>query len=399
MKRLLIFCFLISLCTLFLGKANAASSSLDKNLQDLIDYYRVKYKMPALALSVKLPGNNLVQDYFSGTDSLTSKTPIHEKSLFQVGGVSKSFAAAIILQLVAEEKLKLDDPLGKWLQQYPDWKEITLRQLLNETSGIFDYKTLPSLRTHSPEEEQNKLRLEELVNIAYQQKPNIIFKTGSKWEASSTNYALLGLIIQAITGHSYFDEISLRFQQPLNLSNTYYYPYPSQALDHLVHGYEPDGVTDVSYFDMSTLGPAGGVISNAHDLVLWVNDLFQGKVLQAAQLTEMTHLVSMKNGKALSNSYQQGVGLGIQAGNDGFAKKYGIIYEYKGNTLGYRAQFHYLPCFDAIVAMTISNVSLKTGEREKITEEVLKEISKSQAWQAYKKNRKLGQLPVICRKT
>jgi len=186
---------------------------------------------------------------------------------------------------------------------------------------------------------------------------------------------------------------------PLGLMNSYYFPYPQNALDHLVRGYQTDGVTDVSRLNMSWAGPAAGLISTAHDLALWSQSLFGGKVLPSKQLGEMMSLVSMKNGQPLKEGvYTMGAGLGIEAGVDSFASKYGIVYEYKANTLGYRAQFMYLPCYDLILTVTINNVAQKPKDMADMMGDLVKTLTTSTAWQDYKKTHSADALPEICKK-
>jgi D-alanyl-D-alanine carboxypeptidase len=211
---------------------------------------------------------------------------------------------------------------------------------------------------------------------------------------------LLGLIIQKVTGHSFNDEMNQRLLgAKFGLGNTYYFPYPQAAMDHLVHGYEVDGVTDVSHFNLSWGGPGAGLISNSHDMVLWSQALFNGKVLQPAQLTEMTSLVSMKSGQPLkAGDYSLGVGLGIQSNADAFAGKYGLVYGYSGNTLGYRADFVYLPCYDSIAAVSINNVSANNKDLTEMMGEIVKAVTSSSQWQDYKKANKPDQLPAVCKK-
>jgi len=383
--------------------AFAATPTLDASLQSTLDKYRTKYHIPGLALSVKLPGETATHDYFSGTTALNGDTAIAGDSLFQIGGVTKSFTAALVLQLAAEGKLSLDDTVGKWLTQFPDWKAVTVRQLLNETSGVFDYLAIPdfvSTLSNSSDSTPNNMTLDDLTGMAYNHKPNMSFKTGKKWEPSNTNYALLGLIVQKATGHAFNDELNQRLLgAKFGLGNTAYFPYPQPVLAHLVHGYEADGVTDVSHFNLSWGGPAAGLISNAHDTALWAQALFSGKVLPSAQMTAMTSLVSMKNGQPMkAGDYSMGVGLGIEAGADAFASKYGVVYGYSGNTLGYRAEMVYLSCYDTIAAVTLNNVSQNNKDLTEMMTDVVKILTSSSQWQDYKKANKPDALPDVCKK-
>ncbi len=213
-------------------------------------------------------------------------------SIADIGSITKTFTAALILQLKEEGLLSLDDRLDQWITGVPNGSEITLRQMLNHTSGIYNYTNSNAFLT----EWQGGISTgqlivktpQELVNFAIAEGP--AFQPGSQWGYSNTNFILLGMIIEKATGQTYLHELRTRLLDPLGLKNTYLAgdeAVPNRARRYL---YEDDSqslldVTDISH--MSWAWAAGAMASTPEDLVKWGDALFGGAVLQEATLEEM----------------------------------------------------------------------------------------------------------------
>jgi len=115
-------------------------AKLDNQLQQVISQDRTKYQINAISLSIGLPNQTTIKNYVVGTISQESKSaPIMANSLFHMGSITKNFTAVLILKLVASGKINLDTTIGKYFPEYPKWQHITVQQLLNHTSGIYDY--------------------------------------------------------------------------------------------------------------------------------------------------------------------------------------------------------------------------------------------------------------------
>src|SRR6185312_1473670 len=123
------------------------SSALEKNdnisfnqmLQKSVDDIRVKYALPALSLSIKLPNATQIRNYVSGYYSSLQKVKITPDTLFQMGSITKTFTATIVFKLIEENKLNSNDSLIKWLPEFSRWKNITVDDLLHHTSGVANY--------------------------------------------------------------------------------------------------------------------------------------------------------------------------------------------------------------------------------------------------------------------
>jgi D-alanyl-D-alanine carboxypeptidase len=231
----------------------------------------------------------------SGVARLGESQPVPANGRFRAGSITKTFVATVVLQLIGEDRLGLDDTVERWLPGLvPAGTGITVRQLLNHTSGLYDYtKALPLTdaagvlgirwRTWQPEE---------LVRLATAQPP--LFEPGTQWSYSSTNYILLGLLVRRVTGRPYGAEVERRIIQPLHLDGTSVPGTSPGIRGPHAHGYLPaivDGQlspVDITEFNPSAAWAAGEVISTAADLNRLFAALAGGRLLGATELREMT---------------------------------------------------------------------------------------------------------------
>ncbi|PEE83062.1 serine hydrolase domain-containing protein [Bacillus toyonensis] len=230
--------------------------------------------------------------YAAGVADLSTKKPMKTDFRFRIGSVTKTFTATVILQLAGENRLNLDDSIEKWLpgviqgNGYDD-KQITIRQLLNHTSGIANYTTSKDFNMMDT---KKSYTAEELVKMGISMPPD--FAPGKSWSYSNTGYVLLGILIEKVTGNSYAEEIENRIIEPLELSNTFL-PGNSSVIPGTKHarGYiQLDGASepkDVTYYNPSMGSSAGDMISTADDLNKFFTYLLGGKLLKEQQLKQM----------------------------------------------------------------------------------------------------------------
>ncbi|MED2038713.1 serine hydrolase [Bacillus wiedmannii] len=248
--------------------------------------------------------------YAAGVANLSSKKPMKTDFRFRIGSVTKTFTATVVLQLAEENRLNLDDSIEKWLpgviqgNGYDD-KQITIRQVLNHTSGIAEYTRSKSFNLMDT---KKSYRAEELVKMGISMPPD--FAPGKSWSYSNTGYVLLGILIETVTGNSYAEEIENRIIEPLELSNTFL-PGNSSVIPGTKHarGYiQLDGASepkDVTYYNPSMGSSAGDMISTADDLNKFFSYLLGGKLMKEQQLKQM--LTTVPTGEAALGRY----GLGI----------------------------------------------------------------------------------------
>lgn len=209
---------------------------------------------------------------------------------FRIGSNTKSFTAVVVLQLCDEKKLDLGDPLSKLLPQYSKWGSATVRQLLNMTSGIYNFTDDPVFWAAV---ERNPLRSytpEQLAALASSHE--VVAAPGEKWYYSNTNYILLGMIIEKISGRSAAQEVKSRIIDRLGLKNTEFATTPEMTGSYS-HGYWDDPSTgklsDITRISPTIAWTAGCMVSNIADLEVWLDALVGGTLLsKAAHKEQMT---------------------------------------------------------------------------------------------------------------
>ncbi|HDR4766567.1 TPA: beta-lactamase family protein [Bacillus cereus] len=230
--------------------------------------------------------------YTAGIADLRTKKPMKTDFRFRIGSTTKTFTATVLLQLAGENRLNLDDSIEKWLPGVIqgngyDSNQITIRQILNHTSGIADYI---KSKDFDMKDTKKAYTAEELVKMGISLPPD--FAPGKGWSYSNTGYVLLGMLIEKVTGNSYAEEVENRIIEPLDLSNTFspgnstVIPGPKHARGYVKYDGE-SGLKDVTYFNPSIASSAGDMISTADDLNKFFSYLLSGKLLKEQQLKQM----------------------------------------------------------------------------------------------------------------
>ncbi|WP_410874455.1 serine hydrolase domain-containing protein [Nocardia sp. A7] len=248
------------------------------------------------------------QTITAGVGDIDTGAPIPDNAHVRIGSNTKSFVATVVLQLVAEGKVELDAPVERYLPGVVrgsgnDGNRITVRQLLQHTSGLPDYlaggdpnlRADPGTQQIAPDPEVIRLRHfspAELVRIAMTMPPR--HEPGARSVYTNTNYILLGMLIEQVTGRPAADEISTRIIEPLGLRDTYF-PAAGDIGVRTPHprGYQHiDGTRiDFTDFDPSWGDTAGAMIATGSDLNRFFLALLDGKLLPAAQLEQMRRTV------------------------------------------------------------------------------------------------------------
>ncbi|MFE4971355.1 serine hydrolase domain-containing protein [Kitasatospora sp. NPDC056651] len=222
---------------------------------------------------------------------------------FRVGSITKTFTAVLVLQLEAEGRLSVDDTVEKWLPGMVrghghDGRRITVRQLLNHTSGVYNYLNDPALHQIGPiwlQHLHDTWTPEELLAVAMSKPPAA--NPGERFVYSNTNYLLAAMIVERITGSSYEHELRRRIIDPLHLRGTSSpgtresLPRPSGRAYSTAQVQLPPPGVDVTEFNPSALRASGEIISTADDLNRFYRALLAGRLLPRAQLREMTTTV------------------------------------------------------------------------------------------------------------
>jgi D-alanyl-D-alanine carboxypeptidase len=292
----------------------------------------------------------------SGFSQLETQTPLTVEDRFEIGSITKIFVATTVLQLVEEGTLTLEDTLDEWLpdkvlENVPNAEQITIRQLLNHTSGIVDY-TLPLFfqGQRNPGVFLQEWQPEELLTFISNQEP--YFSPGESWEYSNTNVILLGLIVETATQSNIAAEIRSRILEPLALNNTFF-AEEEEIPGGYVDGYwdfDQDGTfNNVSQANLSWAWAAGAMVSNPTDMARFIAGLLTGDLLEPESLAEMLTLI-----KPINSDNYDAYGLGIGALESPIRQWYG----HRGLTLAHRSNLFYSPTDNTIYIELINSRDL-----------------------------------------
>ncbi|MFD7641417.1 serine hydrolase domain-containing protein [Kitasatospora sp. NPDC059795] len=237
----------------------------------------------------------------SGVASLSTRQPAPVNGEFRAGSITKIFVATVVLQLVAEHRLGLDDPIERHLPGLvPNGDAITVRQVMNHTAGLFDFLEDPRFAYESDDALRRLLAVDrwktlaprDLIAVGVSHEP--YFAPGGGWHYSNTDYLVLGELVRQVTGNDWRTEVDHRVLQPLGLRHTFLPGTSTTVPGPHSHGYLPlpDGPADITELNPSMGGAAGELISTTDDLARFDAALLGGRLLPPAQLAEMTTTVA-----------------------------------------------------------------------------------------------------------
>lgn len=332
--------------------ASAASSTvaLQKidlaTLDGIVKSVAENLQIPGAVAILKTPDGDLTVKY--GTGARGQNNPVDPAEHVRIGSNTKTMTGTVILQLVQEGKIKLDDPVSKFRSDVPNGDNITIEQLLDMRSGLFNYTETAELNQTLDDDPQKQWKPEELLALGFANPP--YFPPGQGYHYSNTNIVLLGLIAESLDGKPLPQIFQSRLFGPLGLTGT---SFPDTADDTIPapysHGYvfgtnmdtltdpalpEPmqaaaeDGSlqpNDVTNVNPSWAWAAGAGISTANDLVTWVQALVGGKVLGAD--LQAQRLASVQPTSPDSGSAEYGWGIA----------KMGPMFGHTGELPGYNS--------------------------------------------------------------
>ncbi len=221
----------------------------------------------------------------AGYSNLRRRVRARGGDRFWTGSVSKTFTATVVMQLVGEGRVGLDDPVSRWLPTLPNGGRITVRQLLNHTSGLPDYFRVPLIARRLASR-RAVIPPAEMIRIAAAEP--LAFEPGSTYGYSSTNYLVLGEIVWRATGKRIGPEITERLLEPLSLARTTY-GRPAAPM----RGYDRPGgrkARDVTHWTLGGTSAAGGIWSDARGLARFFSALLGGRVLEPGELERMREI-------------------------------------------------------------------------------------------------------------
>ena len=287
-----------------MAKTENTASDLQRDLDAL-----VAAGAPGAILFVR--NGDRITSLAAGLGDIDRKTPMRPDNHFKIASLTKTYTATVVLQLVGEGRLSLDDTVGRRLPGVvPNGGEITIRQLLNHTSGLADFESNPRyLKPYLTGNFGHYWSPRQLVKIGVAHKP--LFNPGKGWSYSNTNYVVAQLIVEKLTGKPLGIEMKRRIFQPLGLDQTSYPTKPGLPSPY-AHGYRLFGelpLVDVTGLSPSLAPGSGAIVSTMRDVADFYRALLAGKVLKREQLKAMRTAVSERTGKPVASG--PGFGLGI----------------------------------------------------------------------------------------
>jgi D-alanyl-D-alanine carboxypeptidase len=253
--------------------------------------------------------------FYKRSLGLARGTPLRLRQRYRIASETKTFVAALVLKLSEEGTLSLDDTVEEWHPgMVPGGNSITVRHLLNHTSGLYDYTVDPAVieayEAYLNGDEEFFWEPEELVDVATSHPP--LFLPGASWSYSNTGYIVAGLIVEAATGAALEVLLEEKIFDPLGLGDTYLPIAEARLSGPHSHGYllpgeglelPNDKPLDVTRFSPSWAWAAGGVVSDAGDVARFYRALLDGRVLTEESMAEMKAVVDV--------GYGAGYGLGL----------------------------------------------------------------------------------------
>lgn len=337
-------------------------------MQVVLDNGINTYQVHGVSATVVFSDNHI----WTGVSGLShDSVSIKPDMLFAVGSITKNIIAALTLKLVEEEKLSLDDPISNWLPPYPYVdSRITIRQLLNHTSGLYMFWENQKIWDELKRDRKKFWSPEEVLQ--YIKEP--YFLPGNGWRYSNTNYLLLAMILEKVTDSNLSNELKKRFWKPLRLKNVYLSQeetIPSNQAhiygDNFQFGSQTRDITfePRTSHESITYG-SSGIFTTSKDLAIWSHALFEGKVLNEDLLNEMLTFVEFS---PVGN--MRAYGLGVEEFTKGFTLgKFGI--GHGGGNIGTTTYMVYLPNYHVSIVVMINAFPNKGANV--ITTGIIKEI-------------------------
>ena len=300
---------------------------------------------PGMAVLVAR-GDEVLYRGAHGAANLQLGVPLSPDHVFRLGSVTKQMAAAGVLKLAEDGKLSLDDPLTKFVPGYPGGDKITVRMLLNHTSGIRSYTDMPGVMDGPI---QKTVTTAQLIDTFKNEKPD--FAPGEGWHYNNSGYVLVGAVIEAASGmpwHTYLKEALFK---PLGMLHTGYGNEDLAVIPGHVTGYTRQGEhwALAQYLSMTQPHAAGALVSTLDDLKKWNRALHEGKALKAASYRAMITPI----GKAVDSGYGYGITAGTLRGEP--------LLQHGGGIFGFSSYLLYLPEEKVTVAVLYNADSGRPG--------------------------------------
>ena len=333
---------LVAGCLGYAGTASASEEFPDadqKALTQIVEKGMAEKRLPGVNVGIWIPGRGTWVRSFGQAD-LATGAPMEIADHLRIASVTKTFTATAILQLVDAGKLSLDDTLSTFIEGIPNGDRITIRNLLGMTSGLYDFPADEQFMKDIAADPLMAFSADDVIAILRRNKPN--FEPGAELVYCDTNFIVLGVILEKVSGRQAADVITEDLIAPLKLAQTSF-PHTPEMPEPYAHGYYAGEDAKGPFEDFTRSNPdlpwtAGAMISTLEDLRVWVKVLATGSLLSPATQAERLTFRPFTTGNE-GASY----GLGI-INYSGFLGHYGMIF-------GYTTTAFHLPEADATIVL------------------------------------------------
>jgi len=284
---------LLSLLIVGAGLLAPKLPAATNQLASLIENEMSAHHVAGVACLVLRSGHP-AETFFAGSANMEWPSSVDAQTVFEIGSVSKQFAAAAILLLAEDGKLSVDDPIAKFFTNTPtSWKGITVRHLLTHTSGLKNYDGLDGFELR-----QHLTQAQFITRLAAQP---VNFAPGEKWSYCNSGYNLLGYIVENVSAKNYWAFLQERIFTPLQMTNTTRRD-PWLVIPRRAAGYEfKDGRHQARDYDLTDLFAAGAIVSTVSDLAKWDAALLGTKFLRIESRKLWWSPAMLNNGTPVNN--------------------------------------------------------------------------------------------------
>ncbi|HET8928628.1 MAG TPA: serine hydrolase domain-containing protein [Microbacterium sp.] len=331
------------------GPAEAAfDSATSERLDDLVDEFREVNQTPGALIGIWSPQGTYISA--SGVSDITTQTPLEPDMQFKIASQTKSFTGVLVLQLVSEGKVGLDDTISTWIEGVPNGERITVRQLLNHTSGLADGFTDPSVQGRAPD----GCTVEELLTVEAEFPP--VAEPGEKWSYSNYGFNLLGRMVELVEGEDLDVVLQERITEPLGLTRTALVTSGSGLTAPYTHGYgmgelgptdAPTAANDATDIPLTCLWAHGGMVSTIEDMHVWMSSMesLVDPDVWAEAVTDPVPFVFGGNYNGPGKWYNA-LGFDLTGG----------FYVAEGSFAGYESATMYSPTLDTTIAVATTKM-------------------------------------------
>ena len=337
--------------------AQAQASPLHRDTVAAVDRVFARYSAttPGCAVGIARGGQEILARGY-GLAELEHRAPITPATIFEAGSVSKQFTAFLALLLEQEGRLSLDDPLRKYLPELPDYgAPLTIRQVLNHTSGLRDWYGIASVQG-LPAGERH-FRNDDLLEMASRQRA-LNFPSGTEYLYSNTGWNLMAIVVERVTGESFQEASRRRIFEPLGMASTRWRDDYQMVVPGRAPAYSGSGTTWRQANPYMSIVGAGGLLTTVHDLLKWNENLSTGHVGGKALVDRMQQRSRLANG----TETDYGLGLSIRDARGIPEVGHG------GSTGGYRSQVVRFPTRQLSIAILCNETRATVADANAIAD-------------------------------